>query len=952
MTQTTLREYLRTIEDAISSNRFDEAMANCQNILTYFPEALEAQRLLGEVYLGQQKLDEAQHTFEWILTNDPENVIVYCDRALISERTGDVDTALDCYQQAYELSRGNIKIREAFNHLSVQAGQQEFMFSRAGLARLYMRGDLLTQAVQEWETILAISPERLDARLGLLETHWREGSYDKAEQIASLILEEIPTCLKALLYLAHIASISHIQRAKDLLRRAEELDPELALAQELFADLAASSPADPFLTLIKKEPIVLENGMPLSMRQPAAVEQPVQAEPAAAFASTYAWDLPDERPVPASVLARASQPLPAPQANMVWESGAGAYPPVNEPEQEIPSWQTQMEAYAPIRENEPEWPQADPFGQPKIDVLPAWNVLDAQTREDELPAHPVWLDTLTRSEPASSPSLPAIPVPMPPPMEAPPLVREAPLAPPMDTFAVQEQQSVNEEEMPFFFPADDESEEGPSWPDWLKSLGAESLEPEAKAASELAVSEPPAVWDVPTTAVPPQSAPSLITEDPWASLPAMSISNDSWSNQNGPSDWMQQISPREGSLQDAIPDWMQQIAPREVTPMQAAKEPTPDWMQQVAPREAVPMQPMQETTPDWMQNLAGVESNPVQSVVPDWMQQFTNTQTQDTYQNPSPDWMHQFADNAPRQEPAEAVAPAASEQEERYLASLSDLERSLQAQGFVPLAPGALASLAQNQVDEPAQTPEDHMLSSALAQLGNFASPVTNAGNTVDTPWWNSVTPPAMSEPGVPQTVGEALNPFTALGARNGEPAAPVFTSLPATPVPQGQSFAPFSNTNGTAAPAPRLNPAYRSDALLDSDLETTMKRPAIKLQPMKNAETSERHAPGVKNQSERKPVDHTADANLNNHERLVRGYQYQLAGAYEDAMQEYRLIIRNAPELLDDVISNIRALLKFNPRFSLAYRVLGDAYMRKGEYLQAMEAYNKALTMAKKAKS
>ena len=118
MTQTTLREYLRTTEDAISSGRIDEAMANCQNILAYFPEALEAQHLLGEVYLAQGQLEEAQQTFEWILTNDPENVIVYCDRALISERTSDIDTALDCYQQAYELSRGNANIRQEIGRAS------------------------------------------------------------------------------------------------------------------------------------------------------------------------------------------------------------------------------------------------------------------------------------------------------------------------------------------------------------------------------------------------------------------------------------------------------------------------------------------------------------------------------------------------------------------------------------------------------------------------------------------------------------------------------------------------------------------------------------------------------------------------------------------------------------------------------------------------------------------
>ena len=85
--------------------------------------------------------------------------------------------------------------------------------------------------------------------------------------------------------------------------------------------------------------------------------------------------------------------------------------------------------------------------------------------------------------------------------------------------------------------------------------------------------------------------------------------------------------------------------------------------------------------------------------------------------------------------------------------------------------------------------------------------------------------------------------------------------------------------------------------------------------------------------------------------DRLLQGYHYQLAGDFDAAMQEYRAIIRSTPNLLDDVISNVRALLKLTPQYSAGYRVLGDAYMRKGEYLQAMEAYNKALTMTKRTK-
>lgn len=126
------------------------------------------------------------------------------------------------------------------------------------------------------------------------------------------------------------------------------------------------------------------------------------------------------------------------------------------------------------------------------------------------------------------------------------------------------------------------------------------------------------------------------------------------------------------------------------------------------------------------------------------------------------------------------------------------------------------------------------------------------------------------------------------------------------------------------------------------------MKRPAVRLQPMQ----PQRPGTNRSNAGERPIYGKPLSGDLTYKERLLKGYQFQLAGSYDNAMQEYRIIIRNAPELLGEVVSNMRALLKLAPRYSAGYRVLGDAYMRQGEYLQAMEAYNKALTMAKKAKS
>jgi tetratricopeptide (TPR) repeat protein len=199
----------------------------------------------------------------------------------------------------------------------------------------------------------------------------------------------------------------------------------------------------------------------------------------------------------------------------------------------------------------------------------------------------------------------------------------------------------------------------------------------------------------------------------------------------------------------------------------------------------------------------------------------------------------------------------------------------------------------------------------------------------------------------------------------NAAPTAPAFNPVQVGNVPQELP----ARTN--VSPGPVFEPVYqpaanapqrslqaqpaRPDPLLDSELETTMKRPAVRLQALAQRPVSTQdQSVSLKRGrgGERPATGKLAEHNLSAQERLVRGYQYQLAGDYDGAMQEYRVIVKSAPELLGEVVSNVRALLKLAPKYSVGYRVLGDAYMRQGEYLQAMEAYNKALTMAKKARN
>ena len=280
---------------------------------------------------------------------------------------------------------------------------------------------------------------------------------------------------------------------------------------------------------------------------------------------------------------------------------------------------------------------------------------------------------------------------------------------------------------------------------------------------------------------------------------------------------------------------------------------------------------------------------------------------------------------------------------------------------------------------------------SALAQLGNMARQTlpppmplsfSPARDTLEQDMFSQNAQPSWLQalkntPVQPEIASAAPQTFQNEPAANyqerftpfQQPAAevPITNMPPATPiVPVEPIVAEATPTLSSTAPGTGRElqetvkvSIIRGNPLLDNELETTMKRPAVRLQPVQQTSSApkggsyivSRAQSGERIEKAATKVNKSGGENLSQRERLLKGYQHQLVGDYDEAMHEYRQIIRNNTELLGEVISNVRALLKLAPNYAAGYRVLGDAYMRQGEYLQAMESYNKALAITKKAK-
>jgi tetratricopeptide (TPR) repeat protein len=85
-------------------------------------------------------------------------------------------------------------------------------------------------------------------------------------------------------------------------------------------------------------------------------------------------------------------------------------------------------------------------------------------------------------------------------------------------------------------------------------------------------------------------------------------------------------------------------------------------------------------------------------------------------------------------------------------------------------------------------------------------------------------------------------------------------------------------------------------------------------------------------------PDDHPA--------RLERARQRRGDGQIDDALTDYRHILRNAPDMLGDVVNDLEETMADAPDHPEIHRLLGDARIRQGDYLSALESYNRAVAL------
>ena len=228
-------------------NKVEQAIGVAQHILEYFPENLEAHRILGEAYLAGRQFDLAEVAFGRVLHSDPENIPAHVGLGITYERQGKLDRAVGEFEQALEVRPDMPELRSQLLRLYTEVWGAEgatLRLSRPGLARLYAKGHMLPQAIQEFRSVIDESPDRFDAHVGLAESLWRDGQTEVAAETCEGILAERADVLKANLLLGYIRQAAGDASGEPFWRFAQQLEPYQQVARALFEVMPDLPPPD------------------------------------------------------------------------------------------------------------------------------------------------------------------------------------------------------------------------------------------------------------------------------------------------------------------------------------------------------------------------------------------------------------------------------------------------------------------------------------------------------------------------------------------------------------------------------------------------------------------------------------------------------------------------------------------------------------------------------------
>ncbi|MBU6335731.1 MAG: tetratricopeptide repeat protein [Chloroflexi bacterium] len=234
----------------LESGDVDRAMGLARHILVSHPHNLDVHRIIGEAHLASRNLQDAQAAFETVLRADPENIPARVSLGITHERRNEVPQAIAAFELALEIKPDLAELRNQLLRLYADAWGNEYAqlrLSRAGLARLYARGNMLPQAISEFQHVINEAPDRLDIHAALAEALWRNEDEAEALRFCREVLTHHADLLKANLIVGFLEMAHGSVEGERCWERALALDPYLQVARTLFDRIPPQRAVDPLV---------------------------------------------------------------------------------------------------------------------------------------------------------------------------------------------------------------------------------------------------------------------------------------------------------------------------------------------------------------------------------------------------------------------------------------------------------------------------------------------------------------------------------------------------------------------------------------------------------------------------------------------------------------------------------------------------------------------------------
>ncbi len=180
--------YLRAAEDFIHRDLEMAATDACHEMIRLYPDYLPAQVILAEIYIGQNKLEQARVKYQYIVN--------------LYQMRNDALKAIEVYKRLAEISPDNQGMHTRLADMMLQHGQKEAAAEvLLGTIQNLVKSGQTEQALEDCKKLRNLAPQSLPVRLEYGALLNRVGDYTAAIGEFRRALELEPTSLRALVLL-------------------------------------------------------------------------------------------------------------------------------------------------------------------------------------------------------------------------------------------------------------------------------------------------------------------------------------------------------------------------------------------------------------------------------------------------------------------------------------------------------------------------------------------------------------------------------------------------------------------------------------------------------------------------------------------------------------------------------------------------------------------------------